>query len=468
MRRFNGRTLEDALHAVTLALGTDARIIKADTVRMGGVGGFFSREHVELLVETDTATPTPVAPKSNKRITPKKAVAAPRGFDFTSATDKVATPSAPSSSEVAPTIAAPATTSASAAETATPKSILDLVNDTNDQDEVFVSSALAAEPKSLEDNPDDNDLGDLPILTSHPTISDSESFAAVLDRIAQQTGQLPSNVTAPVTADQLPKYTVELLAPPASTPSVEPAITAPDSSDDSSPSETPSHSNLMLDARVTHEAFRAADPLRALGIPDSFLPREAALGDIYNRLMSSLKDLPRPAALPSGDGSVIAVAGWRKGALATAHELAIRLGLDPNEIVLASSNSDKFATAHERLITSAAQADEMRRSWRWRDHPTIVAVDAALGTRENLWAANVLRGLAPNSAWGVVDATRKPEDVAEWNTMLGGLDAFCLVGAETTRTPAAILDLGVPIALLDGHPATSERWANLLTSRLAA
>jgi hypothetical protein len=99
--------------------------------------------------------------------------------------------------------------------------------------------------------------------------------------------------------------------------------------------------------------------------------------------------------------------------------------------------------------------------------PTIAVVDAPLG-RPLAWAAEVLAALEPTAVWGIVEASRKVEDISAWSGGLGGLDALCLTGLDDTVSPAAPLRTGVPVALLEGEPATPERWADLLLARLAS
>jgi hypothetical protein len=74
--------------------------------------------------------------------------------------------------------------------------------------------------------------------------------------------------------------------------------------------------------------------------------------------------------------------------------------------------------------------------------------------------------------WAVVEATRKPEDLEQW---LGGLprtDALVVQDADLSVDPAALLAgvgtgrVGIPIALLDGVPATAHRWSSVLCERL--
>ena len=118
-------------------------------------------------------------------------------------------------------------------------------------------------------------------------------------------------------------------------------------------------------------------------------------------------------------------------------------------------------------MTNADDAAEHRRSWRWRMHPTVVVVDAPIG-RPRPWAREMLAAVEPTTAWGVAAACRKLEDVSAWSNLVGGLDAIALNGTDDTVSPASVLHLGVPVALVDGERATPELWADLLMERLAA
>jgi hypothetical protein len=48
-------TVEQALQRLSVEVGTDARIVRADRVRRGGIAGFFAREVVEIEAELPTA-----------------------------------------------------------------------------------------------------------------------------------------------------------------------------------------------------------------------------------------------------------------------------------------------------------------------------------------------------------------------------------------------------------------------------
>lgn len=120
------------------------------------------------------------------------------------------------------------------------------------------------------------------------------------------------------------------------------------------------------------------------------------------------------------------------------------------------------------VITGSDDALEKRRSWRRRDQPSVVVVDTELCAEKPAWAYHVLAALEPEATWGVVDATRKTEDLAAWVDGLGGVDALAVNEIDATVSPAAVLQLDVPVGRIDGRTATPSLWAALLTERLAA
>ena len=78
----------------------------------------------------------------------------------------------------------------------------------------------------------------------------------------------------------------------------------------------------------------------------------------------------------------------------------------------------------------------------------------------------MLAALEPTAAWGVADAGRKSEDIATWSETIGGFDALAVTNTDDTVTPASVLQLDVPIALVDSSPSTPELWVELLMERL--
>ncbi|HEU5448908.1 MAG TPA: hypothetical protein VFW57_07830 [Acidimicrobiia bacterium] len=216
-----------------------------------------------------------------------------------------------------------------------------------------------------------------------------------------------------------------------------------------------------------------ARALARVGLPED-IRRRAASGpaplpgtDPSDWLTGLLDGLPVAPPLPQGRGSVIVVAGPREAALLLARQITAELGLDPDGLVFASPGYRGRAIPVERRVTTVEEAAEARSSWRRRARPTVVAIDAPTGQREE-WARQVIDALEPTAVWGAVDATRKPEDLFEWAEQLGGFDALGVSNLDNTVSPAAVLRCGIPVGRLDGRPATPLQWASLLVARLAS
>jgi hypothetical protein len=170
--------------------------------------------------------------------------------------------------------------------------------------------------------------------------------------------------------------------------------------------------------------------------------------------------------MPRSATSVVAVVGPRGQVLETARALAADLGAPPEEVALATQRN--VWRHQDRLISSPEAAVEERRSWRWRGHPTVVAIEASVRPNDDGWARTMLEALEPTLCWGVAEASRKPEDISAWSVALGGLDVVALVDLDGTTTPAAALAGSVPVGRLDGQPATPAAWARALCARLTA
>src|SRR3546814_12516577 len=80
--------------------------------------------------------------------------------------------------------------------------------------------------------------------------------------------------------------------------------------------------------------------------------------------------LQPPAALPSGTGSVIAVVGPRAEALELATALALQVGSDPGDVMIATSRGRVANIAETRRTEPVDDAAARCRSWRRPSPPT--------------------------------------------------------------------------------------------------
>ena len=400
------------LEQVRSELGSNTKIVSANKVRSGGIGGFFARERFEVIVEHDgiVVPPADVASDLTQSVRPR---------------------------DIAP-------------------SLMDLVDQ------------VSAEERAVA-----------------PRIStESEPFAAVLERMARDAGA-PSEAPAAVVLDDdedlyddeadeaafdahtpaAPLAVASAPAPvippsPAPAPAAAPVATAP----------APMSSALA--ARGAGEFGSApaghVGALVKMGLPATYVPAIPSPAAVEAALRASLTHLPAAPAIPRSTGSVLAVVGERSAALDLARELSAEAGLDPDAITIATRKRLPARTPQNMVITGSDDAQEKRRSWRRRDRPSVVVIDADLCAEKPAWAYHVLAALEPEATWGVVDATRKTEDVAAWVDGLGGVDALAVNELDATVSPAAVLQLDVPVGRIDGRAASPSLWAALLTERLAA
>jgi hypothetical protein len=212
---------------------------------------------------------------------------------------------------------------------------------------------------------------------------------------------------------------------------------------------------------------RARPALKRMGLPASLLPADGRLG-LVPALYRALSRMPMAPPVCLQPGEVMAVIGAADRALVLASRLALSIGLDPAEVVVASPAEVGESGSERIVIGSGAAAESHAEKWATRSRPTVVSIAAAPGSGRETWAGNVIEALQPAAVWGVVEATRKPEDVAAWSDAVGQVDALALEDVDATTSPAAVLGTGIPVAQLDGQLASPEAWTALLAGRLRA
>ena len=291
----------------------------------------------------------------------------------------------------------------------------------------------------------------------------SPSFAALLSRLGDDIGAL---------GDEHPEEVVPAAAPVID---AEPAAPAGTSAPDAGvvavrpPTEIvlPEAPGATVDLRDVAQEGPAAE-LARLGLPSHLRP--TGVGEqLHTALRASLSRLPTAPPALNRPGGVLAVVGPLAQALHVAREIAAELGLPAaTSVAVATAGTGVHDVAERQVLHDAAEAAERRAAWRRRSNLTVVAVDAPLTASGAAEARAFLNALSPTSTWGVVEATRKAQDVGSWTRALGGVHAIALTELEEPSDPAAVLELGIPVSRLGGRPATPRAWATLLTGRLAA
>jgi hypothetical protein len=211
--------------------------------------------------------------------------------------------------------------------------------------------------------------------------------------------------------------------------------------------------------------------LETLGVPTRFLGAsfadDVAVHGAYAALTHALAlRLSKAPELPSGAGEVLFVVGPGVETLRTAQSLAASLRLDPDRVQWATRGDLAGLAPKASRMTTVETAIDRRQEAADAGTVTIVAVDAPLRT-DAYWMSQMLAIWSPVAVWAVVEATRKPEDLEPWIDGLPRVDALVVQDTDLSADPAAVLrQVALPVALLDGVPATPHRWASLLCERL--
>jgi hypothetical protein len=206
--------------------------------------------------------------------------------------------------------------------------------------------------------------------------------------------------------------------------------------------------------------------LTHLGLPAELCER-ISHPDSYRAIVKVLKLLPPAPAPPTGAGEVLVVVGGRSGAVAAARSVSESLNLTPDRVLLAAASvAGTGIHASRRLNGPEQAAKRVARLRRLTGMPVIVVVDAPTDGTGTTWACSMVDSLAATAVWAVVDATRKTADSARHLADLGRVDAIAVHAGAATGDPATVLQLGVPVALIDGQVPTPHIWANLMCRRM--
>jgi len=473
--QLEGPELEPLLARVRSELGPRARVVHAEKVRSGGVAGFFATQRFELTVEVDTSLPG--APPVDEAAAPAIAAVADE-------------PEQRLPALLAGLTAAPPTRTAAAAAHAYAACApaLSPVPEPREELPSLLTAALAGPaaappppPHAPRDAPAALDTApaafapyafpqvvDAPAAVDPPcsvleladrvsadeagavVSTESPSFAALLSRLGDDIGALGEDVPDERTAGRV------LLAQPA----------GPCPADTRAGAEHPPTSPTLPDAADVQSG--PAAELARLGLPSHLRP--SGVGEaLHTALRASLSGLPTAPPATNRAGGVLAVVGPLTHALHLAREIAQELGLPAaTSVAVATAGTPAPDVPDRQVLRDPAEAAQRRSAWRRRSNLTVVAVDAPLTASGAAQARAVLAALSPTATWGVVEATRKAQDVGSWTRALGGVHALALTDLEETSDPAAVLELGIPVSRLGSRPATPRAWATLLTGRLAA
>lgn len=457
-------------------MGPDARIVRAERVRTGGIAGFFAKEHYELTVEVPEKPRRKLGRTRPAPPASEPGAGAPRGEPvgidalMAAAEEAERTPVSTASDSFAQVLAsvqqmvgpvdgtgadADADAEAGAgdgagggrpgAETGWPGGAGDAAGPA----EAAASWLPAAFPVLP--------MGDVP---PPPLATDADAdggATGVRAPGAPEAAQGDAVQRTGVPGDPMPGDPMPGEAMPSETagrPDARPPDTAA--------RDGAAAGAAALDVGEEVRPRSCVASLLELGIPTRLL---AGFTDPYAPVALSrlVRTFDRPRGVRLAPGSLVVVAGPAELALRTATQMAHRAGLVPQDVVLAGDVDP--IPGHGRRITTAAAAARVRER-AVPDAPTVVA----LGVGGTGAAAELLAAFAPDEAWAALDARLRGVELRRWLRAVGSrraFDAVAALNAFEAQAPGTVLNLGVPVGWVDGLPASPVVWAAVLSERLA-
>ena len=463
-----GPAIEPLLAQVRDEYGSRVRIISADKVRSGGVGGFFAKQHYELSVEVpDPTEDRNDMARQTKSATENGQPTLERLLERAEAQDRVDEPSPRTVTRpIRPDAGLGVEQSRSAAFGDTGAAFAELMAGLDTGGHVEHTTlrpaprAKAAAPPR-EESPTVRPFR--PATTTDAPINHPPAPA-----------QEPV-VVAPVAKPLPPLPNLAERIGGLSPSTVEEDVAEPDEAQEAEPlrSATTAFGVNPVSAPAVPEPARAIDNdpvvrnLVRVGMPES-MARKITGGDTYAGVLGVLAARPSAPGVPDGPGEILVLAGDVNLGLPIAKQLLEQIEVGENHLLLAAPSTSGTGLHSSRLISTPELAESRAEKLHSADTPWIVVMEAPVGGTDPLWVNEMCDAMGATAVWAIVDATRKTADTARHLRTLGEVEALVVHGVELTADPASVLGLDLPIYSLDGKPATPHAWAAMLCARIAA
>ena len=508
-RLLEGTDIAQLLAQVRDEHGEDAKIVRAERVRTGGIGGFFSREHYELAIEIDDDVAPAAATDEPSIKRPRKTADTQMdsGLDLFGATlnsefKKSVTSNSvdePAAKVVAPTI--PDMIPDTVAELSAP--VDSLVRSASSQEDTFIRSGSkpvrtfvptkidAATPVT---NPGITETNDketrvqsvenpaakiTPDVAQHILTAAAAAVAAAeatsrsleaTDVLAPESVIATSSVSAPGGTTTLARETMKQVTRPSVAPPVEVVeqrVRGRHSKGSAAVDAAyePAHSDRAeLQVPFMGLATTASDNVMALnsdvlttisGFGSGPTPLATWLNCDDN---SHVDQLPWPPRRP---GEVLVLVGDAVAGLHAARDIARHTRLGSASVFVVAPDLLPELSA-ERRIANPSHARIRRAELAQSASASIIVIDAPLTMAGDPlaaeWVRDMVGALDATAVWAIVDATRRPKDVRRWMAAIGRVDGIVAHDVAATSEPGELLQLGAPVAYLDGVHATGAAW----------
>ncbi|MEU8815823.1 hypothetical protein [Actinoplanes sp. NPDC048796] len=500
-----GPAIEPLLAQVRDEYGSRVRIISADKVRSGGVGGFFAKQHYELSVEVPDGNEDGNDMPQRSKTADNGQHSLERLLERAESQDRMDEPARPAFGTATPRSVTPASFA-----TARPKPPAEFGADEGRHAAIGDTGAAFAELMAGLDatggTATERSRPKPPPREETPTVRPFRPAAATesavnagakpampqafepppVQHIQPQSPAAPPVApapapAAPVAATMPPPAPVAEVAPqaPAHTPNLAEHIggfAATEVEVDEPPAPTPEPYEFQ---QVTPAPAVPATPepqsaseqvvnnLVSVGMPEA-MARQITGSDTYAGVLSVLAARPSAPGIPDGPGEILVLAGDINIAVPIARQLLENIDVPENHLLLAAPSTAGTGLHSSRLISTPEAAETRAEKLHQAEQSWVVVLDAPVGGTDPLWVNEMCDAIGATALWAVVDATRKTADTGRHLRTLGEVEALVVHGVELTADPGSVLGLDLPIHSLDGKPATPHAWAAMLCARIAS
>lgn len=497
LHTFEGTDLSEVLVQVHKRLGADAEIDSAAKVRRGGVAGFFTKQ--VFVVKARSMKAPDIAPRAARHIAdePGGVLAALLAMADERSEQERPVVARATSAERARTASSAQGAAGGNEQRALPAASIDAHQPAADRaepaapspsyDSIFERALAMSEQLQLSDEVRRHDEGSrldethgfdrrasLDLADALVDVSDPDEGVVDLTRLpARRRGGLSPRPPADRRDDGAPPRTAQRRIRPAAdvlphvdrsgrvvrpgaTATIEPSALLDVT--DRSGSMTRAHVAPVQPAPIVVRRHENVATLLALGLPREF----CEVDELTVRALSApLETLPfAPAEVEQATGVIAVVGGMPK-----VRRLSTYLAADAT---LACREMPRDLAAW-LWIPDAGEARHRRSRWSWRERAVVVGVEGSPASSLRAFSMEMLRNLAPTSLRIIVEAAWSLDAMHHWTDELATLGvpmALDVVGVEDAAEPASVLQLGLPVATLDGLPATAQRWASILVERI--
>lgn len=443
----------DILLAQVRTMGKRVRVLKAERVHSGGVAGFFSKEHYELMVEVDSGD----VPDNFRRVPEPAVQQLPSGQPSRKPRQSSGSVTGSASGAVALEQDLDRLISSARAQISSGMDAADARLDAALEE---LAAATAASRSNLT-NPDGMDLGAVmpppwePGRNGSTTDTSGRGREASLAALAGGAGGVSGDVgnlrgAATVAAGAGLGAAQGALAQAGGDPNVGPGSVG---------------AGGMAEARGK-QLLLTDEMLFSLGFPQKYIDQlpQSPIGLPLERV---LRDIPPPPPLQIDPGSTIVVIGaapQSMQAIEVGQRLAARIG--PQAYVVLGGAKTVLQGDGVRVRT----AEELNGQHIANEGGVcvLVLVDSMVETHRRTTIKLVTAAL-PDQVWAVVDSRAAKPRVKSWLRSLPGdlqADALAMYRVWEAPEPASGLALDVPIAMLDAVPASPQAWQLLFNERL--